>query len=156
MAKWHCDPRETKWKLTNLPLKVYWQIKVYEEGSHLLAFGTLLGRYHFKRLPYRIHSASKVFQQKITFIISGVPNTANSQDDVIVWGRTLAKHNECLNKVFLMISKNGLELNKKKCQIGVKSIVFLRHIISSEGIKVEPAKIEPITKMPLSKSVNDS
>ena len=42
----------------------YWQIKVDEESSHLLAFGTPLGRYHFKRLPYGIHSASEVFQQE--------------------------------------------------------------------------------------------
>ena len=39
----------------------YWQIKVDEESSHLLAFGTLLGRYRFKRLSNGIHSASYVF-----------------------------------------------------------------------------------------------
>ena len=43
----------------------YWQIKVDEESSHLLVFGTPLGRYRFKRLPYGIHSASEVFQEKL-------------------------------------------------------------------------------------------
>ena len=38
-------------------------------------------------------------------IISHVPGSANSQDDIIVWGRTLVEHNEHLNKVFLKISK---------------------------------------------------
>ena len=56
--------------------------------------------------------------------------------------------------MFLKIHKSGLKLNKKKCQIGVKSIVFLRHIISSEGVKVDPAKIEAI-KMQLPNSVNE-
>ena len=133
----------------------YWQIKVDEESSHLLAFGTPLGRYRFKRLPCGIHSVSEVFQREITSIISDVPGSANSQDDIIVWGRTLAEHNERLNKVFLKIRKSGLKLNRKKCQIGVKSIVFLEHIISSEGIKLDPAKIEAITKMPLPNSVNE-
>ena len=32
---------------------------------------------------------------------------------------------------------------------------ILRHIISSEGVKVDPAKIEAITKMPLLNSVNE-
>ena len=123
----------------------YWQIKVDEESSHLLAFGTPLGRYHFKRLPYGIHSASEVFQREITSIILDVPGSANSQDDIIVWARALAEHNERLNKVFLKI-KSGLKLNEKKYRIGVKSIVFLGHIISSEGAKVDPAKIEAITK----------
>ena len=39
---------------------------------------------------------------------------------IIVWGRTLAEHNERLNKVFLKIPKSELKLNKKKCQIGGK------------------------------------
>ena len=133
----------------------YWQIKVDEESSHLLAFGTHLGRYRFKRLPYVIYSASEVFQREITSIILDVPGSANSQDVIIVWGRTLAEHNERLNKVFLKIRKSGLKLNRKKCQIAVKSIVFLGHIISSEGVKVKPAKFEAITKMPLPNSVNE-
>ena len=71
----------------------YWQIKVDEESSHLLAFGAPLGCYYFKRLPYGINSASEVFQQEITSIISDVPSSANSQDEIIVWSRTLAEHN---------------------------------------------------------------
>ena len=59
----------------------YWQIKVDEESSHLLVFGTPLGCYRFKRLPYGIHSANEVFQQEITSITSDVPSSANSQDD---------------------------------------------------------------------------
>ena len=55
----------------------------------------------------------------------------------------------------MKIHESGLKQNKKNCQIGVKSIVFLRHIISSEGVKVDPAKIEAITKMPLPNSVNE-
>ena len=48
-----------------------------------------------------------------------------------------------------------MKLNKTKCQIRKQSIVFLGHIISSEGIKIDPSKTEAITKMPLSRSVND-
>ena len=57
--------------------------------------------------------------------------------------------------MFWKIRKSGLKLNKKKFQIGVKSIVLLRHIISSEGVKVDPAKIEAIPKMSLPNSVNE-
>ena len=48
-----------------------------------------------------------------------------------------------------------MKLNKTKCQIRKQSIVFLGHIISSEGIKIDPSKTEAITKMPLPRSVND-
>ena len=133
----------------------YWQTKVNEEISNVLALGTSLGRYRFKRLPYRIHSTCNVFQWEITSIISDVCGSANSLYGIIVWGRTLAEHNECLNKTFLKICKSGPKLNNKKCQIGVKTIVFLRHIISSEGVQVNPAKTEPISKMSFPNSVNE-
>ena len=49
------------------------------------------GRYCFKRLPYRIHWSSEVFQREITFIISDVSGSDNSQDDIIEWDRTCAE-----------------------------------------------------------------
>ena len=103
----------------------------------------------------KIHSASKVFQREITFIISDILGSASSQDNVIVWHKNLANHNKQLNKVFLKIRKSGLKLNKNKCQIGVKFIVFLEYIKSSEGLKVFQAKNEAISKMPLPNSVNE-
>ena len=65
----------------------YWQIKVDEQSSNLLTFGTPSGRYGFKCLSYRIHSASEVFQREVTSIISDIPGSANSQDDFVVWGK---------------------------------------------------------------------
>ena len=50
----------------------YWQIKVDEESSDLLTFGTMFGRYKFKRMPCGIHSASEIFQLEISKIISGL------------------------------------------------------------------------------------
>ena len=50
--------------------------------------------------------------------------------------------------------KNVLKLNKNKFQIRLKSIIFLGHIISSEGVKGDPRKVEAITKMPLPNYTN--
>ena len=55
----------------------------------------------------------------------------------------------------MKIRESGLKLNKTKCQIRKQSIVFLGHIISSEGIKIDPLKTEAITEMPLPRSVNE-
>ena len=107
----------------------YWQIKVGEESSHILAFGTPLGRHRFTRLPYLIHSVSEVFQQEITSIISDVPGSANPQDDVIVWGKTLAEHNERLNNMCLKIRESGLKLNKKSNWSKVNCIFRTYYII---------------------------
>ena len=130
----------------------YWQIKADKQSSNLLTFGTPSDRYRFKRLPYGIHSASEVFQREVTSIFSDIPGSANSQDDFVVWGKTLQEHDKRIRKIFLKIRESGLKPNKAKCQIRKQSVVFLGHIISSESI--DPSKTEAITKMPLPRSVN--
>ena len=51
----------------------------------------------------------------------------------------------------MKIRESGLKLNKTKCPIRKQSIVFLGHIILSEGIKTDPSKIAAISKIPLPK-----
>ena len=69
-----------------------WQIKVDRESSKLLTFGTTIGRFCFKRLPYGIHSPSEIFQKTVSSIISDIQGSANSQDDIVIWGKTVAEH----------------------------------------------------------------
>ena len=64
----------------------------------------------------------------------------------MVWEKTLWEHEERLRKVFLKIGESGLKLNKPKCQIRKWSIVFLEHIISSEGINLILRKLKQSLK----------
>ena len=110
----------------------YWQIKVDEQSSNLLKF--------FRR---------KLLQLFRTYQAVRIPKTT------VVWGKPLQEHHERLRKVFLKIKESGLKLNRTKCEIRKQSIVFLGHIISSEGNKIDASKPEAITKMPLLKSGNE-
>ena len=105
----------------------YWQIKIDTESSKLLTFATLFGKFCFKCLPYSILSASEIFQANISKIIEGLEGARNSQDDIIVQGKTLAKHSDHASKVMTKIRESGLKLNKLKCLFKVQSITFLGH-----------------------------
>ena len=50
----------------------YWQIKLDEDSSNLLAFNTPFRRYRFIRMPFGIHSVSEVFIKRISEIIEGL------------------------------------------------------------------------------------
>ena len=128
--------------------KGYWQIKIDIESSQLLTFATPFGRFCFKRLPYSIRNASEIFQVNISEIIEGLEGTRNSQDNIIVWGETLAEHNNRASKVMTKIRESELKLNKSKCVFGVQSITFLGHKLSSTGISPEPQKVKAISEMP--------
>ena len=87
---------------------VYWQIKVDEESSKLLAFNTSFGRYKYKRLPFGILSASEVFQKKISQIIEGISSCVKVQDDIIVRGKTKHEHYLRFAEKLDMITKSGI------------------------------------------------
>ena len=133
----------------------YWQIKVDEQSSKLLTFNTPFGRHRFKRLPFGILSASKVFQKKIAEIIQGLDGCTNVQDDILVWGSTKEQHDARLKAVMERIQQAGLKLNEKKCVFCSTEVVFLGHLFSHEGVKPDPTKIEAIRDMPTPKSKQD-
>ena len=126
----------------------YWEIKVDQASAKLLAFNTLFGRYCFKRLLFGVHSAAEVFQKRVAEIIDGMQNVANDQDDILVFGRDKEQHDKALRDVLGKIRESGLKLNEKKCHIGVTETTFRSHMITAEGIKPDPRKIQAITNMP--------
>ena len=71
----------------------------------------------------------------------------------VLQGKTLAEHDNRLQKVLLKVRESGLKLNKNKCQFCKNSIVFLGHIISSEGIRVDLSKTDAITKTSVPQSL---
>ena len=125
----------------------YWQIKVDKASSKLLCFNTPFGRYCFKRLPFGVHIASEIFQQKIEELFTGMDGVANAQDDIIVWGSTKEEHDENLKRVIQVITEAGLKLNKEKCEFGVSSLLYLGHVIGKNGVDADPNKIKAITEM---------
>ena len=50
--------------------------------------------------------------------------------------------------MFEKIRSHGLKFNKSKCQIAVNELVFLRHVISRDGIKADPKKVHAVSNLP--------
>ena len=68
---------------------------------------------------------------------------------MFVWGETKEIHDQRLHKVLAKIKESGLKLDQSKCLFGVTELTFIGHVISAEGVKLDPKKIEAITAMPV-------
>lgn len=126
----------------------FWQLKLEESSTKYCTFNTPFGRYCFLRLPFGIISASEIFHRAVEHIIEGLDGVRAYVDDIIVWGATLQEHNERLAKVLERIRKNGLKLNKSKCQFGAQEIVFLGDKLTAQGVQPDQEKINAILAMP--------
>jgi hypothetical protein len=68
-------------------------------------------------------------------------------DDIIVYSDFDEQHLENLKKVLQKCRKLGISLNLKKSHFGMQEGKLLGHIISKEGIKIDPSRVEGILKI---------
>ena len=126
----------------------FWQLRLDESSTKMCTFNTPFGRYCFQRLPFGIISASEIFHRAMEHIIEGLDGVRAYVDDIIIWGSTIQQHNQRLTSVLERIQKNGLKLNKNKCQFAAQEIVFLGDKLSAQGIQADEEKINAIMNMP--------
>ncbi|KAL9955782.1 hypothetical protein ACROYT_G037161 [Oculina patagonica] len=75
-------------------------------------------------------------------------------DDVIIAGDE-STHDERLQKFLERASRKGLKLNKEKCKIRQKEVPYVGHLLTAEGLKIDPQKIKAIQEMPEPESKED-
>ena len=88
--------------------EVYHQILFDKESRPITAFATHNGVYQYKRLIYGINSAFESFQKQIELVITGIKNTKNISDDIIIWDTSQEQHDNTIEKVSSRIKANGL------------------------------------------------
>lgn len=65
--------------------------------------------------------------------------------DDIIWGRTEAEHNQCLEALLERLVTKNLTLNQAKCSFDKESLCFYGYELSKSGISVDRKKIEAIS-----------
>ncbi|XP_050233339.1 uncharacterized mitochondrial protein AtMg00860-like [Mercurialis annua] len=67
-------------------------------------------------------------------------------DDILVYSRSEEEHAEHLRLVLQTLGEKQLYAKCSKCEFWLEKVVFLSHVISAEGIYVDPKKVEAIIK----------
>jgi hypothetical protein len=73
------------------------------------------------------------------------------QDDLTSISKKREQHIQHLRTIFQRCREYGISLNPKKSIFGVDKGKLLGHIISKDGITIDPARVEAIKKIPLPK-----
>ena len=74
-------------------------------------------------------------------------------DDIIVYSKTLEEHKIHLKQVFEE-REHKLYVNAKKSEFFLQEIRYLGHIISKEGIRMDPKKLKVIDEWPVPKNLH--
>lgn len=123
------------------------QVKLTEGCQEMTTFITPFGRYCFRRLPFGITSAPEYFQRVMANILEGQMGAVNMIDDILVFGRDRAEHDQRLTEVLQRLRTAGLTLNREKCKFGVTTVDFLGVVVNEHGISPDPKKCEAVQEM---------
>ena len=129
------------------------KIQLDEDSSKLTTFQTPWGRYRYLRMPFGISPAPECFQRKLDQNLEGLEGIYKVADDILITGRGACKeeavryHDANLLKLLERCRERNLKLNREKLQLKCTETTFIGHVLTPEGVKPDPSKVEAILKM---------
>ena len=125
----------------------FFQLPLDDESAKLTTFITPFGHYFYRRLPQGITSSPEIFQGTVESMLCDQPHAVCFFDDILVFIDNDSDHKKHLENTKNKLGSYGLKLNPQECEFHKKELEFLGYVISGEGIRIDPGKIEAIVKM---------
>nr|XP_012466477.1 unnamed protein product [Gossypium raimondii] len=124
------------------------KLKVKESDVPKTAFRTRYGHYEFLVMSFGLTNApaafldlmNRIFQPYLDqFVVIFI-------DDILVYSKTEVEHDQHLKTVLQILREKQLYGKLSKCEFWLSEVVFLGHVVSADGIRVDPKKIEAIVE----------
>lgn len=130
----------------------YHQVEMHSSDIEKTAFSTERGHYEFLRMPFGLKNAPSTFQRLMDSVLRGISNAMTYLDDVIIFSTSLQEHINTCQEVFERFRAHNLKIQLDKSEFLQKTVKFLGHTLTDEGIKPNNDKIEAVKKFPLPKT----
>jgi hypothetical protein len=124
----------------------YHQLKVKEEDVQKTAIRTRYGHYKFRVMPFGVTNAPSVFMDLMNRVFHMYLNlfVVVFIDDILIYSTNHQEHEEHLKIVLNVLREKQLFAKLKKCEFWMGKVSFLGHVISKDGITVDPSKVEAV------------
>jgi hypothetical protein len=133
----------------------YHQVRIQQGDEHKTAFRTHEGHYEFLVMPFGLMNAPSTFQGLMNDVFRGMlrKGVLVFFDDILIYGKDWKSHMSQLEQVLRCLQQHSLKANLKKCQFGQQKVEYLGHLISHEGVAVDPNKYKSVMDWPTPKNV---
>jgi hypothetical protein len=124
----------------------YHQVRIKEEDICKKKFITRYGHYELTMVPFGFSNAQAIFM----CLINGVFRNYLDKfvivflDDILIYSKFEEEHEQHLRMVLKILREHQLYAKLRKLSFYQRKIHYLSHIISEEGIAVDPEKIKSI------------
>ncbi|KAL7073689.1 hypothetical protein ACQ4LE_007495 [Meloidogyne hapla] len=124
------------------------QIKLAKGHEERSAFICHCGLFEYLRVPFGLSGAPTTFQKAMEEVRQACSRSFLVYlDDCILGSEDERSHLNDLGAFLKTIKEAGLKLKPEKCKVGQAEIRYLGHLISANGIRIDPKDLEPIMKL---------
>jgi hypothetical protein len=125
----------------------YHQLKIKESDIPKMAFVTRYGQFEFTVMSFGLTNApayfmnlmNKVFMKELDkFVIFFI-------DDILIYSKSVEEHEQHLRVVLEKLRAHKLYAKFRKCEFWLEKVAFLGHILTVEGVVVDPEKVEAVS-----------
>lgn len=106
-------------------------------------------------MPFGFTNAPSTFQGLMNSIFKPLPRkfVLVFFDDILIYSKSWKDHVQHVDRVLKLLEEKQLYEKTSKCFFGVQEVEYLGHILSHEGIKVDPSKIKAIKEWKIPTSI---
>jgi hypothetical protein len=133
----------------------YHQIKICLKDILKTVFSTRYGLYEYLLMSFRLTNAHTHFIYLMNSVIMSELNkfVIVFIDDILIYSNSEEEHARHLRVILQRLRDHQLYAKFSKCAFWLKEVPFLGHIISAEGITVNPSKVQEVLYWKSSRSV---
>ncbi|GJP73424.1 hypothetical protein CLOP_g4139 [Closterium sp. NIES-67] len=124
----------------------YWQIRMADNSIHKTAFRTRYGSYEYLVMPFGLTNAPATFQAEMNHILRPLLDecVVVYLDDILIYSRDMKQHVEHLRRVFEILRRERFYVKLSKSEFALEKVQFLGHLVSAQGVHVDPKKVEAV------------
>jgi hypothetical protein len=135
----------------------YYQLRIRHEDVPKTAFMTRYGQHEFTVMPFGLTNApayfmnlmNKVFMEELDkFVVIFI-------DDILVYSRSAEEHGQHLRIVLGKLRDHQLYAKFSKCEFWLQKVSFLGHILTAEGVAIDPEKVTAVVNWKRPTSVTE-